>query len=79
MKADAIKLRAAMFEKQLTQRKISQITGISRNTINTICTGKTCGFDALSKVARVLEMDPRDLILIEEEQNEQAERTAINS
>lgn len=67
MKADAIKLRTAMFEKQLTQRKISQATGISRNTINAICTGKPCGFEALSKVARVLEIDPRELIFLEEQ------------
>lgn len=76
MKADAVRLRTAMFEKKVSQAEISRRTGISRNTINIICTGKPCGFEALSKVAGVLEIDPRDLILLEEEHNE---RTAISN
>ena len=68
MKADAIKLRTSMFEQQISQAEISRKTGISRNTVNAICTGKPCGFEALSKVAGVLSMDPRELILLEEVQ-----------
>lgn len=70
MRADAIKIRSALFEKKISQAEISRRTGISRNTINIICTGKECGFDALSKVARVLDMDPRELILLEEVDDE---------
>lgn len=70
MRADAIKIRSALFEKKISQAEISRRTGISRNTINIICTGKKCGFDALSKVARVLDMDPRELILLEEVDDE---------
>lgn len=72
MRADAVRLRTAMFENKISQAEISRRTGISRNTINVICTGKPCGFDALSKVAGVLKMDPRELIMLEEEHNERA-------
>lgn len=66
MRADAVRLRSTMFEKKVSQAEISRRTGISRNTINAICNGRSCGFEALSKVAKVLDMDPRELILLEE-------------
>ena len=75
MRADAVRLRTAMFKNKISQAEISRRTGISRNTINVICTGKPCGFEALSKVAGVLKMDPRELIILEEHN----ERTTNNN
>lgn len=69
MKADALKIRSIMFQKGLSQAEIARQTGFSRNTINAICNGKSCGFEALSKVARIFDIDPRDLILLGEVQD----------
>lgn len=66
MRADSVKLRTEMYKKRLSQAEISAKTGISRNTINNICTGKSCSFESLAKVADVLEIDPRSLISLEE-------------
>jgi transcriptional regulator with XRE-family HTH domain len=66
MRADSVKLRTEMYKKRLSQAEISAKTGISRNTINNICTGKPCSFESLAKVADVLEIDPRGLISLEE-------------
>lgn len=66
MRADAVKLKMALYERKISQAEISRKTGISRNTISAICTGKPCGFEALSKVANILDMDPRELIMLEE-------------
>ena len=74
MRADSVKLRTEIYKKKLSQAEISSKTGISRNTINNICTGKPCSFESLAKVAGVLNMDPRELILLEEDHDE---RTSI--
>ena len=66
MRADSVKLRTEMYKKKISQAEISAKTGISRNTINNICTGKPCSFESLAKVADVLEIDPRGLISLEE-------------
>ncbi len=66
MRADPVKLRTEIYKKKLSQAEISTKTGISRNTVNNICTGKPCSFESLAKVAEVLEIDPRGLISLEE-------------
>ena len=47
-------LRENLFRKRITQLKIAEITGLSRNTVNAVCNGKSCSKATAEKIAAAL-------------------------
>ena len=65
MKTDAARIRLLLFKHRLTQTALARKINVSRATIYTVCSGRSCSYRTLEKVARALDTDPRTLILFE--------------
>lgn len=54
-----IRLRVLLAERRITATQLSKMTGLSRNTISLIVTGKSKGiaFNTLDKIMMALEID----------------------
>lgn len=59
-----IKLHVILAEKRMTQKELSQLTGIRENTIGSYCrdTYKNIGKDNLDKICKVLNCKVEDII-----------------
>ena len=62
MRLDAVKMVAAMKERNLRQKDLIYRTGISRNTISAVCNRKSCSEDTARKIAEALGVTVDDLI-----------------
>lgn len=62
MRADRIKLISEMARRDMTVNELAKISGISRVTITSIRTGKTCTPTTLAKLAAGLGVDPAELV-----------------
>ena len=54
MRIDRIKFAAALAKADLNIKQLSQITGLSRNTITAVKSGKTCAASTAKKLAACL-------------------------
>lgn len=62
MKLDATKLRTVSFEKGLTQKNISEQTGISTTTMSGIFRGLPCRRETAEKISQALDVTVEELM-----------------
>lgn len=62
MKLNVSKIKLAMATKGLTQKLLSELTQISRQSISNILSRGTCSPSSLLKIANALEVEPQTLI-----------------
>lgn len=51
-----------MLDKNITQKKLSEISGVSRATICSIKSGKSCSVETAQKIAEALNVDLTEII-----------------
>lgn len=61
MRIDREKFTVALLKRELTQKKFSEMTGLSRGTINGVKNGRSCSDRAGRIIAKALEMDIEEL------------------
>ena len=54
MRIDRVKLIAEMAQKDLTVKRLSELSGVSRLTITSMRSGKSCSMETAEKLAAVL-------------------------
>lgn len=54
MRIDRVKFAAALAEKDITCLRLSELSGLSRATITSVKSGKSCSPDTAQKLAAVL-------------------------
>lgn len=57
MRIDRVKFAAALARKDLTVKQVAELSGVSRVTVSSVKTGKSCSQDTAEKLARVLGRD----------------------
>lgn len=62
MKISAEKLEFYLAKKNLTMGKLSELSGLSRQSISTIKTRGTCRPDSIAKIAKGLAVDIEELL-----------------
>lgn len=62
MRIDRIKFVVTMTEKNLTQRKLAEMSGVSRVTVSAIKNGKNCSYETAVRLAKALDVDLEELI-----------------
>lgn len=59
---DKMKFKILLIKKEITQVEVAGISGISRTTINSIASGKTCSLETGQKIADALKIDLKDIL-----------------
>lgn len=62
MRIDRVKFATELARQDLTQKRLAEISGVSRATINYIKSGKSCSDDIGNKIAKALNI-PIDKLL----------------
>lgn len=62
MRIDRIKLTAEMMRQDLTQKRLAELAGVSRNTVNCIKGGKSCSDEIGNKIAEALGVSINNLL-----------------
>lgn len=62
MRIDRIKLVAELTRQDMTQKRLSELAGVSRATINYIKGGKSCSDEVGRKIAKALNCNVTDII-----------------
>ena len=62
MRIDRFRLVLELERRGMTQKKLAEITGVSRTTINYIKNGKSCSYEVCEKIANALEMPLDELV-----------------
>lgn len=62
LRINRAKLAYELVNKDLTQKKLAELTGVSRATINYIKAGKSCSDEVGNKIAKALGIDIAELI-----------------
>lgn len=62
MRIDRIKLVTELMRQDMTQTRLSALSGVSRVTINNIVSGKSCSEAVAKKLADVLKVDFNELL-----------------
>lgn len=62
MRIDRKKLMIMMYDAQINQKGLSQVSGLSRSTINSIRGGKSCSEETAQKISRALKVDLADIL-----------------
>jgi len=62
MRIDRIKFVAELAKRDLTQKKLAELSGVSRMTINSIKGGKSCSNEVGYKIAEVLQVPIENLL-----------------
>lgn len=57
MRIDRERLTVAMMRRDMTQKRLSELSGVSRMTITAVKGGKSCSADTAEKLAAVLGRD----------------------
>ena len=57
MRIDREKLAVAMIRRDMTQKRLAELSGVSRMTITAVKGGKSCSADTARKLAQVLGPD----------------------
>ncbi len=69
MRIDRVKFVTLMAQREITGKKLSEISGVSRTIISGIRCGKTCSPETADKISRALGVDSTYLLPKENEQN----------
>lgn len=62
MRIDRVKLSAELTRRDMTQKKLAELSGVSRTTINYIKGGKSCSDEIGHKIAKALGMDVTEIL-----------------
>ncbi len=62
MRIDRVKLVAELTKQDMTQKRLSELSGVSRATINFIKNGKSCSDETIKRIAAALNIPEDDLI-----------------
>ena len=62
MRMDRIKLTTELVRRDMTQKKLAELAGISRATVNYIKAGKSCSEEIGQKIARALKIDVTEIL-----------------
>ena len=62
MRIDRIKLVAELTRQDMTQKRLSELAGVSRATINYIKGGKICSDEVGHKIAKALNCNVTDIL-----------------
>lgn len=62
MRIDRVKLVSELTRQELTQKRLTEISGVSRATINYIKSGKSCSEEIGKKIAKALNVPIENLL-----------------
>ncbi len=62
MRIDRVKLVTELTKQDLTQKRLAELAGVSRATINYIRSGKSCSEEIGSKIAKALNVPIEKLL-----------------
>lgn len=62
MRIDRIKLVAELTRQDMTQKRLAELAGVSRGTINYIKGGKSCSDEVGHKIAKALNCNVTDIL-----------------
>lgn len=62
MRIDRVKLAAELARRDMTQKKLSELSGVSRATINYVRGGKSCTDEVGRKIAKALGLEVAEII-----------------
>lgn len=62
MRINRIKLVAELARRDMTQKRLAELSGVSRATINYIRAGKSCTDEVGQKIADALECDVTEIL-----------------
>ena len=62
MRIDRIKLVAELAKRDMTQKRLSEVSGVSRATINYVKGGKSCTDKVGCKIAMALDVDVTEIL-----------------
>lgn len=62
MRIDRIKFVAELTRQDMTQKRLAELSGVSRATINYIRSGKSCSDEIGQKIAAALNVDLKKLV-----------------
>lgn len=62
MRINRKKLVLIMLDKDITQRELAENSGVSRATICSVKSGKSCSSETVQKIAKALDVDVTEII-----------------
>lgn len=62
MNIDKKKLRHVMIDRDVGQKQLSELSGVSRAVVNNICCGRSCTSTTAFKIADALQIPLEDLV-----------------
>lgn len=62
MRIDRVKLVCEMMRQDMTQKRLAELSGVSRATIGYIKAGKTCSDEVGNKIAKALGVNLTEII-----------------
>ena len=62
MRIDRIKLITGLAKRDMTQKRLAELSGVSRATINYVRAGKSCTDEVGQKIAQALGVTTKELI-----------------
>lgn len=62
MRIDRIKLVTELAKRDMTQKRLAELSGVSRATINYVRSGKSCTDEVGQKIASALGIDVTEII-----------------
>lgn len=62
MRIDRVKLAAELARRDMTQKRLAELSGVSRATINYVRAGKSCTDEVGRKIAKTLGVKPEEII-----------------
>lgn len=62
MRIGKIKLVIALTQKEMTQKQLAELSGLSRSTINGIKAGRSCTTETAGRIAKALGVDVVEIL-----------------
>ena len=62
MRVDRYKLSLELMKRDITQKQLAEMCGLSRATINGVSCGRSCSGKTIMKIARALDMEPDEIL-----------------
>ncbi len=62
IRIDRIKLVTDLAKRDMAQKRLAELAGVSRATINDVRAGKSCSDEAGQKIAKALECDVTEIL-----------------
>lgn len=62
MRIDRVKLAAELARRDMTQKRLAELSGVSRATVNYVRAGKSCTDEVGQKIAQALRVDVTEIL-----------------